>query len=225
MLLFHFYSSKTAEYLAENTYHYSEEAKKLTYHYTEVALQHWRTRMGEKWALPRSLSNLNEGKSGEANNPTTVKPVKPQDRPIVLRKRRERVKSTENWPFFYYQFGRDHAKPNLIWNFKTRQELHDSLQTEIQTFKQDQELAGGTLISWNHQEFTVMYNSLSDEIKIGDYFLRLLLEEDQAENEDSPINKSGVFFNDLYHRLVGIPYIYLFLIFTISLKIMINFLK
>ena len=90
----------------------------------------------------------------------------------VLRKRRERVKSSENWPLFYYQFNRDHSKPNLIWNFKTRQELHDGLQTEIQTFLQDRELAGGQLISWNHQEFTVNYNSLSDEIKIGDYFLR-----------------------------------------------------
>ena len=46
----------------------------------------------------------------------------------------------------------------------------------------------------------VHYQSLSDEIKIGDYFLRVLLEEDQADNEDSPIKKSGVFFNDLYHR-------------------------
>ena len=37
--------------------------------------------MGEKWTLPRSLSNLAEGsKSGETNaNP---KQVKPQDRPI-----------------------------------------------------------------------------------------------------------------------------------------------
>ena len=135
------------------------------------SLQHWRTKMGEKWTLPRSLSNLAEGsKSGETNaNP---KQVKPQDRPIVLRKRRERVKSSENWPLFYYQFNRDHSKPNLIWNFKTRQELHDGLQTEIQTFLQDRELAGGQLISWNHQEFIVNYNSLSDEIKIGDYFLR-----------------------------------------------------
>ena len=74
-------ASKTAEYIAENTYHYTEEAKKLAAEHMEVALQHWRTKMGEKWTLPRSLSNLAEGsKSGETNaNP---KQVKPQDRPI-----------------------------------------------------------------------------------------------------------------------------------------------
>jgi hypothetical protein len=33
-------------------------------------------------------------------------------------------------------------------------------------------------ISWNHREFEVSYASLSDEIKIGDYYLRLLLERD-----------------------------------------------
>lgn len=52
----------------------------------------------------------------------------------------------------------------------------------METFTQDRELAGGQLISWNHQEFTATYPSLSDEIKIGDYFLRLLLEEDLGKD-------------------------------------------
>ena len=42
------------------------------------------------------------------------------ERPIVLRKRRERVKSVGTWPLFYYMFTQDHAKPNLIWNYKVR---------------------------------------------------------------------------------------------------------
>jgi len=32
-------------------------------------------------------------------------------------------------------------------------------------------------VSWNYQEFEVSYPSLSDEVKIGDYYLRVLLEE------------------------------------------------
>jgi DnaJ family protein C protein 13 len=40
------------------------------------------------------------------------------ERPIVLRKRRERVKSVGNWQLLYYMFTQDHAKPNLIWNYK-----------------------------------------------------------------------------------------------------------
>ena len=116
--------------------------------------------------------------------------------------RRENLKSTNNWPLFYYFFDQDHSKPDLIWNYKTRQELKDGLETEIQAFLQDRELCGGTLISWNHTEFQIIYHSLADEIKIGDYFLRLLLTGDSAGEDDldSPINKSGEFFNDLYHR-------------------------
>ena len=86
---------------------------------------------------------------------------------------RQRVKSSENWSLFYYYFEQDHAKPNLIWNFRTRQELQDSLQLEMEQFSQDRELAGGQLISWNHQEFSATYPSLSDEIKIGKEFYRI----------------------------------------------------
>lgn len=44
-----------------------------------------------------------------------------QNRPIVLRNRRQRKKlndKTINLPFFFYQFTRDHSTPNLIWNHK-----------------------------------------------------------------------------------------------------------
>lgn len=44
-----------------------------------------------------------------------------QNRPIVLRNRRQRKKITDkeiNLPYFYYQFMRDHTIPNLIWNHK-----------------------------------------------------------------------------------------------------------
>ena len=37
------------------------------------------------------------------------------------------------------------------------------------------------VISWNHQEFEVRYECLSEEIKIGDYYLRLLLEEEEEK--------------------------------------------
>ena len=43
----------------------------------------------------------------------------------MLRRRRQRIKSTENWDLFYYKFNMDHAVPNLIWNFKCREELRE----------------------------------------------------------------------------------------------------
>ncbi|XP_058907664.1 dnaJ homolog subfamily C member 13-like, partial [Kogia breviceps] len=50
----------------------------------------------------------------------------------------------------------------------------------------------------------VKYECLAEEIKIGDYYLRLLLEED--ENEDSgSIKRSYEFFNELYHRFLLTP--------------------
>jgi len=47
-----------------------------------------------------------------------------QEKLVVLRKHRQRVKSEANWKLFYYQFNRDHSKPNLIWNFKVTDDLH-----------------------------------------------------------------------------------------------------
>lgn len=37
---------------------------------------------------------------------------------VVLRRRREKVKSTANWSLFYYKFKQDHSLPSLIWNHK-----------------------------------------------------------------------------------------------------------
>ncbi|KAK6166630.1 hypothetical protein SNE40_023278 [Patella caerulea] len=145
-------------------------------------LQHWKSRMGVE-------------KTKQQN-----------DRPVVLRKRRERIKSEANWKLFYYYFNQDHAKPNLIWNYKTREELRDALENEMRAFTVDKELGQSFVIGWNHQEFEVPYICLSEEIKIGDYYLRLLLEEDENESEEtSAIKKSYEFFNDLYHRFLLTP--------------------
>lgn len=68
-------------------------------------------------------------------------------------------------------------------------------------FASDRELAGSALVAWNHHEFELHYQCLADEVKIGDYYLRLLLEMDD-HNDDSPIRRSYEFFNDLYHRFL-----------------------
>ena len=45
----------------------------------------------------------------------------------------------------------------------------------------------------------VHYASLSDEVRIGDYYLRALL--DEAEQEEAPrIHEPRTFFNDVYHH-------------------------
>ncbi|XP_071822188.1 dnaJ homolog subfamily C member 13-like isoform X2 [Apostichopus japonicus] len=150
--------------------------KSLQWHQIENVLVHWRERVGLKKKAP--------------------------DKPIVLRKRRQRIKSEANWELFYHRFSMDHAKPNLIWNYKTREELRQCLENELRAFLVDRELGASHVIAWNHEEFVVLYECLSEEIKIGDYFLRLLLEADETDEEISSIKRSYEFFNDLYHRFL-----------------------
>lgn len=110
-----------------------------------------------------------------------------------MRRRRQRVKSTENWDLFYYKFSLDHALPNLIWNFKCREELRESIENEIRAFHIDKDLGQGYMIAWNYQEFEVPYVCLNEEIKIGEYYLRLLLESgsDIIENITRGLTKSS----------------------------------
>lgn len=252
-------------------------------------LQHWRVKVGLQ---PRKPSTPNI-----------------EDRPVALRlTRRMRIKlgtpdtrvdgkptelpRTLNWPLFYYHFQRDHAKPDLIWNLRTRDELKDAIEKEVGEYcrecsffshsrleNEDGEGASGadysemeTLeeaeaadvaleahesgeddsdstvtsdgnvgssskstsstiptsslerqvsrllthvneVSWNHAEFRVRYHSLAAEPRVGNYFLRLLLEEDKrlasaSDDADhgastlglSRIKNSREFFSELFRR-------------------------
>lgn len=103
------------------------------------------------------------------------------------------MKSTENWDLFYYKFSQDHAIPNLIWNFKCREELRESIENEIRAFNIDKDLGQGYMIAWNYNEFEVPYVCLNEEVKIGEYYLRLLLESgsDIIENITRGLTKSA----------------------------------
>ncbi|KAH0503542.1 DnaJ-like protein subfamily C member 13 [Microtus ochrogaster] len=158
----------------------AKEVEKFAKEKVDLVLMHWRDRMGIA-----QKENINQ-------------------KPVVLRKRRQRIKIEANWDLFYYRFSQDHARSNLIWNFKTREELKDALESEMRTFNIDRELGSASVISWNHHEFEVKYECLAEEIKIGDYYLRLLLEEDENE-ESGSIKRSYEFFNELYHRFLLTP--------------------
>ncbi|KAL5969309.1 hypothetical protein TSMEX_002951 [Taenia solium] len=232
-----------------------------------------------------------------------------EDRPVALRlTRRMRIKlgtpdtrvdgkpielpRTLNWPLFYYHFQRDHAKPDLIWNLRTRDELKDAIEKEIDEYSRecnffshsrrededdggvsaadysemepveeaeaaealearengdgddDTTVASGSSldcpskkptssttpvspferqvsrllaqvneVSWNHAEFRVRYHSLAAEPRVGNYFLRLLLEEDKrlaSVSADAAVDSSTLglsriknsreFFSELFRR-------------------------
>ncbi|KAI1707730.1 dnaJ domain-containing protein [Ditylenchus destructor] len=120
---------------------------------------------------------------------------------VVLRRRRHEVKAAANWKMFVHQFNRDHAKADLIWNEKTKSELKQAIENEMRQLQQELEFVQqGTMVSWNHTEFEVLYSSLADEVRIGDYYLRFLLNENNEEA--TPIHKPLEFFNNVYHRFL-----------------------
>ncbi|XP_059475793.1 dnaJ homolog subfamily C member 13 [Neocloeon triangulifer] len=183
---------------------------KVVERHVEHALQHWGARMG----LER-LERL--GVSGPGMVEITDTSNLPK--PVALRLRRELVKSKANWPLVYSKFWLDHALPDLIWNHRTREELREALQQELTNFASEADLTASTMpdaedltVSWNYREFEVTYASLSDEIKIGDYYLRLLLERDheatlqaslgEGTAVGSGIKKASKLFTELYHRFL-----------------------
>ncbi|KAL4328983.1 dnaJ homolog subfamily C GRV2 isoform X1 [Arachis hypogaea] len=125
-----------------------------------------------------------------------------------------------NWPEFWRAFGLDHNRADLIWNERTRQELRESLQAEVHKLDVEKErtediVPGGAIlematgienvpqISWNYAEFSVRYPSLSKEVCVGQYYLRLLLESGSGGRaQDFPLRDPDAFFRALYHRFL-----------------------
>ncbi|XP_027917941.1 dnaJ homolog subfamily C GRV2 isoform X1 [Vigna unguiculata] len=125
-----------------------------------------------------------------------------------------------NWPEFWRAFDLDHNRADLIWNERTRQELRESLKAEVHKLDVEKErtediVPGGTAlemvsgvesvpqISWNYPEFSVRYPSLSKEVCVGQYYLRLLLESGSAGRaQDFPLRDPVAFFRALYHRFL-----------------------
>ncbi|CAI9100267.1 OLC1v1037231C1 [Oldenlandia corymbosa var. corymbosa] len=125
-----------------------------------------------------------------------------------------------NWPEFWRAFSLDHNRADLIWNERTRQELREALQAEVHRLDVEKERTedivpgGGTLdiitgqvgvpqISWNYTEFFVRYPSLSKEVCVGQYYLRLLLESGSSGRaQDFPLRDPVAFFRALYHRFL-----------------------
>ncbi|XP_021638532.2 dnaJ homolog subfamily C GRV2 isoform X2 [Hevea brasiliensis] len=125
-----------------------------------------------------------------------------------------------NWHEFWRAFSLDHNRADLIWNERTRQELREGLQAEVHKLDVEKErtediVPGGVTvemmtgqdsvpqISWNYSEFSVSYPSLSKEVCVGQYYLRLLLDSGSSGRaQDFPLRDPVAFFRALYHRFL-----------------------
>ncbi|KAK1413925.1 hypothetical protein QVD17_29662 [Tagetes erecta] len=121
-----------------------------------------------------------------------------------------------NWSEFWRALSLDHNRADLIWNERTRQELRGALQAEVHKLDVEKERAEDIVpgsqpsgqesipqISWNYTEFSVRYPSLSKEVCVGQYYLRLLLESGtHGKAEKFPLRDPVAFFRALYHRFL-----------------------
>lgn len=182
-----------------------EEDRLNTRDNLQMAVQHSNQRNKRmQYLIEKHLDGIKHWGLNLIDRQIEQKPVNPlKHRPVVLRNRRKRKPMSEaifNLPLFFYQFTKNHTLPNLIWNHKTREELRMALENELRQFQADKDLSGNLLVAWNYDEFQVSYPSLADEIKIGDYYIRLLLERDDWPSNlvKNPIE----LFNALYRRVL-----------------------
>jgi len=83
----------------------------------------------------------------------------------------------ENFRILFHVLTKDHALPDLIWNQQTRRQLRISLETELSTLEREIYLRGGAeYMAWNHQQFSVEYPSLREEVKVGTVYMRLWIQ-------------------------------------------------
>jgi DnaJ family protein C protein 13 len=85
-------------------------------------------------------------------------------------------KKPENYRIFFHVLTQDHSLPDLIWSQETRRELRIALETEIQYMQREIEARGDFSVAWNYQQFSVSYPSLTNEVKVGNIYMRLWLE-------------------------------------------------
>ncbi|KAL7076697.1 hypothetical protein ACQ4LE_003778 [Meloidogyne hapla] len=150
----------------------------------------------QHWNLEQKLTFLQNHRVREEQQKAT-------QRPVVLRKRRRQVKATANWKSFCYYFAQNHSRADLIWNEKTRDEFRQAIANEMRQLQHELEFVQSeTEIAWNHSEFSINYNSLSDEVRIGEYYLRFLLSEENNVETATPIHRPQEFFNNIYHRFL-----------------------
>lgn len=84
---------------------------------------------------------------------------------------------TLNWAKFFEYLNGDYHQPDLIWNVTTRGELVAALKRQLEIFAHA-EVSGNRQITWNYSEFEVSYSSLADKIRVGRFYIELLLVDD-----------------------------------------------
>ena len=115
----------------------------------------------------------------------------------------EKARSPENFRIFFHTLTKDHSLADLIWNQQTRRELRIALESEIQYIYREAEARGIDNIAWNHQQFSVEYPSLENELRVGGtrgVYMRLWLQAGDTfiRTWDEPVR----LFEQLFRRFL-----------------------
>jgi hypothetical protein len=115
-------------------------------------------------------------------------------------KSRNDSKQTENFRIFFHVLTKDHSLADLIWNQQTRRELRIALESEMQYIRREAEARGIDNIAWNHQQFSVDYPSLDNEVKVGSIYMRLWLQSHESfiRTWEDPLR----LFEELFRRFL-----------------------
>eukprot|EP01117_Protostelium_nocturnum_P019702 TRINITY_DN85_c1_g1_i4.p1 TRINITY_DN85_c1_g1~~TRINITY_DN85_c1_g1_i4.p1 ORF type:complete len:1527 (+),score=690.08 TRINITY_DN85_c1_g1_i4:91-4671(+) len=85
--------------------------------------------------------------------------------------------NTDKWDNFFKSLSRDVETPDLIWNENLRQELIFCITEEIEAYDKERETGPrNRKYAWNYQEFSVPYNCLATEMKVGPYYINLIVQ-------------------------------------------------
>jgi hypothetical protein len=108
----------------------------------------------------------------------------------------------ENYRVMFHVLTQDHKMPDLIWNEQTRLELRTALETELKEYDREIRLRGATKVAWNYQQFTVLYPSLKDEMKVGAVYVRHFLEANDSFIVGLENPSHTVLFEKLFRRVL-----------------------
>ena len=134
-------------------------------------------------------SGAGEGSEGPRTREEII--AQKREKKLLLRRQMDSAAGAEDadtsysqWEALWEVLPQDFHRGDLMWNDTTRQELCTALEAEIEALGLHEQAAVITEpISWNYNNFEVLYPSLEREPKIGNLYLMRLLERRHRDDK------------------------------------------
>jgi len=107
-------------------------------------------------------------------------------------------RTKKNWIGFFKALSRDIRTPTTLWNADTRNEVIKAISEEIDLYERDKENNQDTNKIWNHEEFSVHYDTLERELIIFDTYLGVILEQPDQLTLSDP----ATYLYQCFHKLI-----------------------